>query len=340
MSQKLARNMRGAYSYRDMRILALTAIWVFASTTYAQDSDVQAAARAYEEGQLAQLQSEYGRAARLFEIAHRAAPAAAAIRSAIRNHRAAGALPRAATLSVIAAATYSDDAETSELTARVLAEANTTLGRLDVVCAEACSLSVDGHLVTLADGREFSVYVLPGSHALVARFATGERSSSFEVISGATLARSLEAPVAEVEAEPIEPEAVEPLMESEPTVLQPEPEASGLPPVVTYIGAGVTVALAGVFVWSLIDTSNASDDYQANPTRAGLDDGRGRVLRTGLLGTAAGVLGVTTLIIAIAATNWDSGDEDQASMPNFLPSVWAQGDGGGLALSGSLGRRR
>ncbi|MFK8002487.1 MAG: hypothetical protein AB8H86_23050, partial [Polyangiales bacterium] len=78
-----------------MRIWVLSAVVVFANVAFAnaQESvDVQAAARAYEQGQLAQLQNDYARAARFFEIAHRAAPAAAAIRSAIRNHHAAGAL--------------------------------------------------------------------------------------------------------------------------------------------------------------------------------------------------------------------------------------------------------
>ena len=320
-----------------MRICLLTAILAFASSAYAQQSaDVQAAARAYEEGQLAQLQNDYERAARLFEIAHRAAPAAAAIRSAIRNHQAAGALPRAATLSVVAAASYPDDAETRELTASVLAEANTTLGRLDVACAAPCSISVDGHLVTLADGQDFRVYLLPGSHDLSARFATGEQSSSFEIAAGASVTRSLEAPVVEAQPEPQDPA---PLEAQPPTTLPLEPAPSGLPPVVTYIGAGVTVALAGVFVWSILDTSGASDDYRANPTRAGFDDGQGRVLRTGILGAAAGVAGVATLIIAVAATHWSGadGDDDRAA-PALLPSAWARADGGGLVLSGSLGR--
>ncbi|MFK8002885.1 MAG: hypothetical protein AB8H86_25175, partial [Polyangiales bacterium] len=294
---------------------------------------------AYEQGQLAQLQNDYARAARFFEIAHRAAPAAAAIRSAIRNHHAAGALPRAATLSVVAAANYADDAETSELTASVLAEAAAALGRLDVTCAVSCSVSVDGHLVSLADGQEFSVYVLPGSHELSARFSTGEQSASFEVAAGAEVTQTLEAPVAAV----VEPDPQpDPQPDPEPpySVERRPPEPSGMSPAVTYIGAGVTVALAGVFVWSLLDTSSASDDYKANPTRAGFDDGQGRVVRTGVLGAAAGAAGVATLIIAIAATNWDgdADDDDRASMPSFLPSAWASADGGGLAVSGALGR--
>lgn len=324
-----------------MRISVCTLFFVLsASLVHAQaGTDVQAAARAYEEGQLAQLQNDYARAARLFEIAHRAAPAAAAIRSAIRNHRAAGALPRAATLSVIAAREYAEDAETSELTASVLAEANETLGRLEATCEEPCSLSVDGHLVSLSDGQEFSVFVVPGTHELVARFSNGEQSSSFEVAAAATTTRALEAPVAQaISPDPVDVPDIDPRDETdENDSLAPPP--SGLSPVVTYIGAGVTVALAGVFVWSLLDTSSASDDYHASPTQAGLDDGRGRVLRTGILGAAAGAAGVATVIIAIAATNWEgSDDDDRASMPAFLPSAWAQADGGGLVLSGRMGR--
>ncbi len=150
-------------------LLAAGSVWRV-SPLRAQSDDVQAAARAFEEGQRAQLQQQYARAAQFFEIAHRAAPAPAAIRAAIRNHRAAGALPRAATLALVARTDYADDAETTALTQSVLEEAETTLAQAQVVCATPCTVSIDGRLATLAPIASVRVFVSPGAHEVSTRF--------------------------------------------------------------------------------------------------------------------------------------------------------------------------
>lgn len=312
------------------------AICVFlASSALAQgDPDVRTAARAFEEGQRAQLQNDYARAASLFEIAHRAAPAAPAIRSAISNHRAAGALARAATLSVVAAVEF-PDAETLALTSEVLAEAEATLGRVDVRCTSPCALSVDGQLASMSEVDALRIFVTPGRHVVVARFGEAEVPSDVDAAAQSLTTLELDAPP---EPEPVvEPEPLpieEPIEEPGPSAPPTETERSGLSPLITYVGLGETAVLGAVLIWSLVDTANASDDYHANPTRAGYEDGRNRVRRTALLGAATGVAGIATLLIAVLATDWSGGHEDHAA--RLVPSAWVGSNGGGISLSGAL----
>ncbi|MEM6958989.1 MAG: hypothetical protein AAF645_25130 [Myxococcota bacterium] len=305
-----------------------------------ETDDVRAAARAFEQGQRAQLQGEYARAAELFEIAFRAAPAPAAIRAAIRNHQAAGELPRAATLSQIAASTYPSDTETIELTGRVLAEADASLGRLDVRCAAPCAVAVNGQLATTRDVERLLVYVQPGAHRVAASFDGSEATEDVTVEAGAVQAVQLapsETP--REETGPPAPDVVPPSVVA-PAALgtdqgpATEPTSRGISPAWTYVGAGITVALGGTLVWSLVDVGNASDDYKANPTREGFEDGQDRVRRTAVLGAAVGACAIATVLIASLATDW-GGDEDVAET---LPSVWMDENGGGLAISGPIGR--
>lgn len=101
----------------------------------------------------------------------------------------------------------------------------------------------------------------------------------------------------------------------------------GLSPAWTFVGLGVTGALGGLMVWSLIDTLEASDRYHANPTRERYDDGRRKVRRTWILGATCTLTAVTTLLVAILGTSW-GGDEELA----LLPSVGI--GSGGLSLRG------
>jgi hypothetical protein len=81
---------------------------------------VTAAAAAYQEAQQAQLVRDYARAAELFELADRAAPSPAALRSALRNHQAASHTARAASLALLARDRDAADAQSAQLAAAVL----------------------------------------------------------------------------------------------------------------------------------------------------------------------------------------------------------------------------
>ncbi len=320
-----------------------------AAPVLAQTGDVQAAARAFEEGQRAQLQQQYARAAQFFEIAHRAAPAPAAIRAAIRNHRAAGALPRAATLSLEASSDYAEDAETLALARSVLEEAGRTLGQVEVTCAAPCAVSIDGRLATLEAAESIRVFVAPGDHEINARFGEVDAPpQSWTATAGQSGAVSFDAPVADPDPDPTEPDP------SDGQNVQADPEdgnssfrrdpvqlertsASGLSPAVTWVGIGATAVVGAVFVWSLVDVGNASDNYHSNPTRDGFEEGQDKVRRMAILGATTGVLGVATLLIATLGTRWEGQDAAHPAA-DTRASVWVGQDGGGLVVSGSIGR--
>jgi hypothetical protein len=141
------------------RAVLVSMLLAVATVASAQESDVQAAAAAFGEAQRAQLRGDFAQAADLFEIADRAAPSPAALRSTIRNHRAAGQSARAATLSAEASTRYPDDAETSALATETLTALAPSLGHVSLRCASECTVTLDGRALesippTVADAGQ------------------------------------------------------------------------------------------------------------------------------------------------------------------------------------------
>jgi hypothetical protein len=273
--------------------------------------DVGAAARAFEEGQRAQLRRDYVQAADLFALADRIAPSAPALRSAIRSYEAAGNPAQAATLAVRARQRYSADAATRQLAEGVLARLSPALGRAVIHCAPSCSLVVDGRAAAETEATEHEVYLPPGDHTVVAVYSDGRKTASpLHSAAGATSDRSLEPttpPIGEAKATPSAPPP-------QPAAVAASAPASGsdkrswrLPPLVPLLGGVVTVGLGAVLIWSGADTLSARDRYVKDPTEARYNDGVSRQTRTNaLIGTVA-VLGAATAAVAIFATNWRGG---------------------------------
>lgn len=277
-------------------VLVLVGAGLLVSAASAQDaSDVQAAAAAFGEAQRAQLRGDYARAAELFDVADRSAPSPEALRSAIRNYRAATRMARAATLSARALERYPDDVETRGLAEEVLAEAAPVLGRVQVQCEPACALTVDGRAAWHEEIRELALFVAPGTHRLAASWSEGGdvsrelelRAGTSEVVSLTPLERA---------TEPAEPEPQSPALE----VTSPPPaEAGGIDPVFFGIGAAVTAVGLGLTIWSGIDTLAARDAYVASPTQSGYEAGVGLEWRTNglLFGTLA--FAATSAVLAL-----------------------------------------
>ena len=92
----------------------------------------------------------------------------------------------------------------------------------------------------------------------------------------------------------------------EPVVVTPVTEKphSGWSPIVVAVGGGVTAVAAGFLIWSGIDTMNQRSTFDASPTQANLDAGKGDQLRTNvLLGVTLG-LAVLTGVTAIFLVDW------------------------------------
>jgi len=303
----------------------------------ARPEAVAAASAAFREGQSAQLAGDYARAAEMFELADDSAPSPAALRSAIRNRRAAGHNARAASLAAEAIARYPEDAETREVADAVLALLGPTLGHVTLRCEPACTAVLDGHAVHEQAAANIEVYVDPGQHTVIASWTGREPvTQTFEIAAGARSEVRLEVPVvAETAIEPdpgLETEAE--LMAARVPIDVPPRDAPsrGVTPIVFGALLGLTAVSGGVLIWSGVDVLAARDEYIAGPTMARYEDGLSREVRTNVLIGVTSGLAIGTLIVAFF-TDFASDDAGaSARLDTFMFTPMP--DGGALSASG------
>jgi hypothetical protein len=159
----------------------------------------------------------------------------------------------------------------------------------------------------------------------------GEQAMSVE--AGGVASLSFEAPAAEPEPDPVvEPEPA-PVVEPEPDpIVAPEPESeAGMGPGLFYTGVALTAALGAVSIWSLTNTLDARDSYEAAPTRELYNSGVDKQRRMYVLTAATAAVGVATVIIAVVATDFGAGEEQEQASTHA--DVWARRDGGGATLT-------
>lgn len=268
---------------------------LFAGAARAQSPEaLQAAAAAFREGQAAQLTGDHARAAELFEVADGTAPSPAALRSAIRSHRAAGHAARAGTLALEALRRYPDDAETGALARETIAAVTPSVARLEVRCELPCSVSFD-HRVNGAAAEASEVFLDAGDHTVMASWSGHPSVTERLVVSaGETRTLVLIAPPAEVAVTEPDPEP-----EPEPTPPGDEDRPGGISPAVFGVMAGLTVVAAGISIGSGVDVLAARDAYVAMPTEAGYRDGIDRETRTNVFIGATAVLGAAALVTTL-----------------------------------------
>ncbi|MET0388894.1 MAG: hypothetical protein ABW321_23175 [Polyangiales bacterium] len=237
-----------------------------------------------------------------------------AIRAHERNDNAA----RATTLARDLQATYREDANATSFARTILEKNESTLVRVEVSCDEDCKLDVDGKLE-----EHLTFYVAPqAAHHLIATFATGSQSADVQAEAGEAKEVTFVAP----------PPPPAPLLATTRTPEEIAPADSGrppLPPLFTWIGLGVTMALGAATVVSALDAQSGVENFENTATMARscmpeddtrcvnlrtqarqlLDDGQGRELRTNILIGATAVAAVGTSVLAFALTDWSGGNE-------------------------------
>lgn len=291
------------------RTASLLVAMLIATSASPARADVSAAARAFADGQSAQLEGDYDHAAQSFELAYANSPSKEALRSAIRTRQLAGQLARAATLSELLLAKYADDPPSTKLANDVIAEARPRFGRITVVCTARCALAIGGRAMSLPAADTHVLYVAVGRQTLEATFDDAH-SATREIASVAGADN-------EVHIAPPAPatHAAAPSIEARPTRDRVEPSAPhGLSPIVALTGATVAAALAGTGVWSGLDTNKAHDAYVKNPTHAAFTEGQSKQLRTNVLFGSAIAVGVVTAAVAIWWTRWGSGEAPAVSL--------------------------
>jgi hypothetical protein len=267
---------------------------------------LKSAAEEYDRGRRAFLADDFEGASVHFENAYRDAPRAETLRLAIRARRKAKQNARAATLAAIAAERYPNDPATAQIAKETLDEAAPQLQELLIECASECAVTADGRVASQTDGAKHRLFLEPGSHELGISFKLGGSAARHvDAKKGARDALTFEAPVV---AKPVEDRAAPPT----PVTAAPTSEKP-LPPVVFYVAAGVTVALAGVTVYSGLDAKNHPGVDAVRRACAGKDtscpeyqDGKSAETRTNvLLGVTLGAAALTA-VTGIFLTRWSS----------------------------------
>ena len=290
------------------RTSLLTAILLAVALAAPARADVSAAARAFSDGQTAQLEGDFDHAAQSFELAFANAPSKEALRSAIRARQLAGQLARAATLAELLLVKYADDPTSTKLANDVIAEARPKLGRVTIVCSPRCALAIGGRAMSLPAAETQVVYIVAGRQTVEATFDDG-RTATHDVASVAGTDNEVHlAPAAASPAPPTPPQTVAPRPEATVKRERSEPPADGLSPVFALAGAAVTAGLAGVGIWSGLDTNKAHDAYVKNPTHAAYTAGQSKQLRTNILFGSSIAVGAATAVVAIWWTRWGSGE--------------------------------
>jgi hypothetical protein len=259
------------------------------------------AARKFEEGTRAFDAGDFTRAAAAFEAAYQLAPHEDPLWNAARAWHKAGETAHAATL-------YARYLREAPANARDRASATAALGQLSPKLAR-----IEVHLGTgvedpRVDGAPVDgpvVFVVPGTHVVRARSARGELESRQTLDAGARVSVLLAPPLAPAPA-PTPPPSTPPsaAAPSARAASPPASASSGWSPVVLAIPGGATVILAGLAVWSGLQTMSTLHSFDATPTQQSLDDGRAQEVRTNvLLGAAIGTA-VLTAVTAAWLVDW------------------------------------
>lgn len=317
--------------------VAATVTWAMPALSAPPDADrLKAAADEFDSGRRSFKIKDFENAAVHFENADRDAPSLEALQSAIRARKEAGHTSRAATIAALALSRYPTDKSIGDYARQVLSESERLLYRVAVACSPDCTLIVDNKVMPFPESANAVVYLDPGPHAIIAGWSNNRhKNAEVTAIAGAGARLSFAAPPIEKPAAPAADPA--PAPSGDPAVPagegdsgQDKPKKSGLPPMVFYVGAGATVILGGVTIWSGIDTMNnpgtqrvhdeCSAPITSCPTyQLGLDHER----RTNILIAATSVVGVTTAVMGLFFTNWGGDDTPKPDKKDafFVPML-------------------
>jgi hypothetical protein len=299
---------------RASRVLGATLVWSSVGATVAmaalpamaQDAasatpdDRKQAAKDFAEGDRAFKDGDFRQAAESYERAYHRVPHHSALWNAARAWHRAGELSRAANLYTRYLREAPASARDRNSAQRALNELSSRLARLEIHATDVGSVQVDGQP---ADAG--GVFVTPGAHVVEGRTSDGQLVRQPQTVqAGDVVSVALVPPAAAPPAPPPAPPPVE------------ERPHHGWSPVVVYFEGAVTLALAGITVWSGFDTLQQKDTFDRSPNQNNLDVGKDKQTRTNLLIAATAGMGAVTALTAIVLVDWHarpSREKDGAS---------------------------
>jgi hypothetical protein len=270
--------------------------------------DIKAAEQDFNHGRDAYRSGSYAEAAEYFESADSHAPNEKVLELAINARDKAGNPDRAATLAQLGLELYPNSERIRKVAGPLVDRASAEQVKVAVECSEPCSLLDGTRIIHGAPAMRRVVFVTPGDHTIRAGWSD-DRTVSKDMTGDAGGSAALSFTTPPIPVQGTTPAAPSPAPGPDHGA---EQKPHGLPPVVFFIGAGATVALGGVTIWSGIDTKNnpgvdavrdACSNGRSN-CQSLYDDGRSRQMRTNILIGATGVVGVATAVIGGFLTNW------------------------------------
>jgi hypothetical protein len=290
--------------------------------------DQARAAQEFDSGVSLFEAAEYEAAARAFLRADVIAPNSEAVSNAIAAARKVNNHLLVAEAAERGISRQSADPGLGATARQALAEAARHLARVELSCDPTpCEVWMDGAKV--APGVHWAV---PGTHGLAATRAGAARVEETHSLLAATTyrvalhvnlpgssAQAATVAITKVESEPPSPEqtpaqsAATPTPKEEPAPKTPRDSGTtsrkGLSPTWFYVSAAVTAGLAGVWIWSGIDTLSANGDLPDNARLPEIDDVQGMAIRTDVLLGGTVVLGAVTAYLGLAGVDWGGNAE-------------------------------
>ncbi len=294
--------------------------------------DIRVAGDEFNLGRTAFKDEDYATAAEHFEKADGLAPNPKVLLLAIQSRQEAGHAARAATLAALAQDRYPDEEMFTD-TRSLIVDALRSMGKLKVTCDEPCTLLIDSRLVHGAPSTKRYLFLDTGSYRIKAAFEDGEASSQdYTASAGGSGKLHFEKPTDSGAAALGESEwgddsqdddglpqpkvSYEPLDSGSEATKDEYTTSSGrdgLSPAVFWVGAGLTVAVAGVATWSGVDAQSNPGPDKVRQDCVGqgtscpaYQAGKDAELRTNVLWGVAAGLGLTTILIGSIWTDWGS----------------------------------
>jgi hypothetical protein len=198
---------------------------------------------------------------------------------------------------------------------QALRKLSETLGRIEIEVAPAVdlqSLTLDG-----APIPRRTRWITPGSHYAEAQTAKDRVAlREWATVTAGKTSKIVLAPeaMASTAATPL-PVAARPL--SSPASPSTHDAAGhGVSPAVVVAGGVVTAALAGLTIWSGLDTESFKEQFDDAPTRANLDEGSAKQLRTNILLGVTGGAAVATTLVGVFLVDWKGNRHRETPRPN------------------------
>ncbi|HEY8042574.1 MAG TPA: tetratricopeptide repeat protein [Polyangiaceae bacterium] len=282
--------------------------------------DRRQAGKDFADGDRAFKEGDYRQAAESYERAYQRAPHHSALWNAARSWHRAGELARAANLYARYLREAPPGARDRNNAQKALGELSSKLARIEVHATDVSDVKIDTQPVDAP-----SVFVTPGAHVIEGRTKDDRPvREAHTVEAGDVVSVALVPPGVTPAPAPVPAPAPEP---------EPPPSSRRWSPIFVYFGGAVTLALAGITVWSGLDTLQQKDAFDKAPSQDSLDVGRQKQTRTNVLIAATGGVAVLTAVAAVFLVDWhpsphepDGKDEPRVQLGAGLGTLTLQGE--------------